>query len=62
MLLMFAVGMGSLAWMFGLGAVMAVEKNATWGRGLSRPFGIVLIGIGTTLLLAALWPDRAAGA
>jgi predicted metal-binding membrane protein len=60
MLLMFAVGMGSLAWMFGLGAVMVVEKNATWGRGLSRPFGIVLIGVGTTLLLAAVWPVGAA--
>jgi predicted metal-binding membrane protein len=56
MLLMFAVGMGSLAWMFALGAVMAIEKNATWGRLLSRPLGIVLIGAGSTLTLAALLP------
>jgi predicted metal-binding membrane protein len=54
MLLMFAVGMGSLAWMFALGGVMAVEKNASWGKGLSKPLGIVLIGAGTTLLLGSL--------
>jgi predicted metal-binding membrane protein len=53
MLLMFAVGMGSLAWMFALGAVMAIEKNASWGRGLSRPLGIVLIAAGSALVLAA---------
>jgi predicted metal-binding membrane protein len=56
MLLMFAVGVGSLAWMFALGAVMAIEKNASWGRGLSRPLGIGLIGAGSTLCLAALLP------
>jgi predicted metal-binding membrane protein len=56
MLLMFAVGVGSLAWMFALGALMAIEKNATWARGLSRPLGIVLIGAGSTLSLAALFP------
>ena len=54
MLLMFAVGVGSLLWMFALGAIMAIEKNATWGKGLSRPLGIVLIGAGTTLCLAAV--------
>ena len=31
MLLMFAVGVGNLAWMLALGAVMAVEKNVPWG-------------------------------
>jgi predicted metal-binding membrane protein len=51
MLLMFAVGVGSLAWMFGLGAVMAVEKNASWGRRLSTPVGIALVACG---LAAAL--------
>lgn len=54
MLLMFAVGVGSLAWMFALGTIMAIEKNASWGRSLSRPLGIVLIGAGTTLVLGAL--------
>ncbi len=56
MLLMFAVGVGSLAWMFALGAIMAIEKNAVWARGLSHPFGIVLIGAGSALCLAALVP------
>ena len=54
MLLMFAVGMGSLAWMFALGALMATEKNVTWGRSLSKPLGIVLIAIGGSLSAAAL--------
>lgn len=54
MLLMFAVGVGSLTWMFALGTIMAIEKNATWGRSLSRPLGIVLIGAGTTLILGAV--------
>jgi predicted metal-binding membrane protein len=43
MLVMFAVGLGSLAWMLLLGAVMAIEKNVSWGRRLSRPLGVVLI-------------------
>ena len=60
MLLMFAVGMGSLAWMFALGLLMAVEKNAVWARGMSKPLGIVLVGAGATLALAALVPPAAA--
>jgi predicted metal-binding membrane protein len=43
MLVMFAVGLGSIAWMLGLGVVMAIEKNVSWGRRLSRPIGVVLI-------------------
>jgi len=39
MLLMFVVGTGNVGWMLGLGAVMALEKNAPWGRSLSRPLG-----------------------
>ena len=46
MLLMFALGTGSLAWMLGLGAVMAVEKNASWGRELSGAVGGVLLAAG----------------
>jgi predicted metal-binding membrane protein len=60
MLLMFAVGMGSLAWMFALGALMAIEKNAARARGMSRPLGIVLIGAGATLMLAAFIPTGTA--
>ena len=44
MLLMFAVGVGNLGWMLGLGTVMAVEKNMPWGRRLSAPLGVVLLG------------------
>ena len=49
MLLMFAVGVGNLAWMLALAAVMAVEKNASWGRRLSVPLGIVLVCTGAAL-------------
>lgn len=43
MLVMFAVGLGSLAWMFVLALVMAIEKNHPRGRRLSRPLGLVLL-------------------
>jgi predicted metal-binding membrane protein len=43
MLLMFVVGTGSVGWMLFIGAVMAVEKNAPWGRRVSAPLGIVLL-------------------
>lgn len=43
MLVMFAVGLGSLAWMFALGVVMAIEKNVGGGRRLGRPLGLVLV-------------------
>jgi predicted metal-binding membrane protein len=44
MLLMFIVGTGNVGWMLLLGAVMGIEKNASWGRQLGRPLGAVLIG------------------
>jgi predicted metal-binding membrane protein len=44
MLLMFAVGTGSIGWMLGLGAVMAAEKNLRWGRHLGTPIGVALLG------------------
>jgi len=43
MLLIFVVGTGNIGWMLLLGAVMATEKNARWGRKLSRPLGLVLM-------------------
>jgi predicted metal-binding membrane protein len=43
MLLMFVVGTGSVGWMLALGAVMAIEKNVSWGRKLSAPLGIALL-------------------
>jgi predicted metal-binding membrane protein len=48
MLVMFALGLGNLAWMFGLGVVMTIEKNLPIGRRLGRP-------VGALLLFAGLW-------
>jgi predicted metal-binding membrane protein len=54
MLLMFAVGTGSVGWMLALGAVMAAEKNLPWGRRLSAPLGIGLLAwSGWTVLAEA---------
>jgi predicted metal-binding membrane protein len=43
MLVMFAVGVGNLAWMLVLAAVMAFEKNHPLGRRLSAPLGAALV-------------------
>lgn len=43
MLLMFFLGTGSVGWMLGIGALMAIEKNVTWGRWLSAPLGVGLL-------------------
>ena len=43
MLLMFVVGTGSVGWMLALGALMAIEKNVSWGRRLSAPLGAGLL-------------------
>ncbi|MBS0455672.1 MAG: DUF2182 domain-containing protein [Proteobacteria bacterium] len=50
MLLMFAVGTGSLGWMLVLAAVMAIEKNARWGRRLSMPLGVALLSWAVALV------------
>ncbi len=49
MLLMFAVGTTSLAWMLVLALIMAAEKNMPWGRHLARPLGLLLVTIGVGL-------------
>ena len=51
MLLMFAVGIGSIGWMLLLGTVMAVEKNMPWGHKLSAPLGIALVAWGVALVV-----------
>jgi predicted metal-binding membrane protein len=43
MLLMFAVGTGSVGWMLALGAIMAAEKNTRWGGSIGKPLGVTLI-------------------
>jgi predicted metal-binding membrane protein len=55
MLLMFGVGVGNVGWMLVLGAVMAVEKNLPWGRKLSAPLGLVLLGWGAVIFLNHFW-------
>jgi predicted metal-binding membrane protein len=60
MLLMFAVGIGNFGWMLVLAAVMASEKNLSWGRRLSAPLGVVLLGWGLGLLFGVI-PAAQAG-
>jgi predicted metal-binding membrane protein len=55
MLLMFGVGVGNIGWMLALGVVMAVEKNARWGRKLSRPLGFSLLAWGLLILVNRAW-------
>lgn len=54
MVVMLAVGVGSVAWMLGLGALMAVEKNAAWGRWVGPPVGAALLVGGAGLAAGAL--------
>jgi predicted metal-binding membrane protein len=54
MLLMFAVGVGNIGWMFVLAAIMAIEKNMPWGRRLSAPLGIVLIAGGLAIAVQSV--------
>ena len=53
MLLMFLVGTANLAGVLVLGIVMAVEKNAAWGRRFAAPLGTVLLGWGIVKLVVA---------
>ena len=45
MLVMFGVGLGSVPAMLALGGVTAIEKNLPWGRRLTRPLGLLLVGL-----------------
>jgi predicted metal-binding membrane protein len=49
MLVMFGTGVGSLAWMLALTAVMVVEKTSRWGSRLVVPVGIALLAAGLTV-------------
>jgi len=51
MLLMFAVGMGSVGWMLALACVMAIEKNMPWGRKISAPLGVGLLAWGSLIVI-----------
>jgi len=50
MLVMFALGLGSVAWMLAIGAITAIEKNTARGRSLGRPLGVVLLLAGLLVI------------
>ena len=52
MLVTFVVGMGNLGWMLALAAVMAAEKNASWGGRLRTPLGVALLAWGAGIAVA----------
>ena len=54
MLLMFAVGAGSIGWMLVLGMVMAVEKNMPWGRQMGKPLGSLLVASALVVTVGGL--------
>ena len=56
MLLMFGVGLGNVGWMLALATVMTIEKNVSWGRWLSAPLGVFLLGWGLALLFMSTVP------
>ena len=55
MLTMFAVGMGSLAWMTALAGVMLIEKTSIYGKRMARPIGVILIAWGLLVMLHLDW-------
>jgi predicted metal-binding membrane protein len=56
MLVSFALGTGSIVWMLAIGAVMALEKNASWGRRLSAPLGAFLLACGGAIAFVHFHP------
>jgi predicted metal-binding membrane protein len=56
MLLMFGVGSGNVGWMLAIGGVMAIEKNAPWGRRLSAPLGVTLLVLAAVVVLRNVVP------
>jgi predicted metal-binding membrane protein len=54
MLVMFAVGTGSIGWMLLLGLAMAAEKNLPLARRLGRPLGAALLGWALLLIAREL--------
>lgn len=61
MLVMFALGLASLAWMLALAAYMAIEKNTMLGGRLRIPMGIILLAIAATIALTAGSPTHVHG-
>jgi predicted metal-binding membrane protein len=59
MLVMFGLGVGSIAWMVNLAAVSFVERTAESGHRFVPIFGAILIALG--LLVLIQWPGKIAG-
>jgi predicted metal-binding membrane protein len=55
MLTMFAVGVGSMAWMTALAGVMVIEKTTRYGKRIAHPVGFVLMAWGTLIVLHLNW-------
>jgi predicted metal-binding membrane protein len=54
MLVMFGTGVGSLAWMLALTAVMVIEKTSRWGARLVFPLGVALLVAGVAVSAPAV--------
>jgi predicted metal-binding membrane protein len=59
MLVMFAIGVGSIWWMVALTAVMVIEKTQPLGTKLVAPVGLVLLAAGAWLGLSELFAPAA---
>jgi predicted metal-binding membrane protein len=59
MLMLFAVGTGSLIWMAALTALMVHEKTSASGDRTTPLTGVVLLAVGSTLLLWAAYANGA---
>lgn len=51
MLLLFAIGMINLGWLLVFGTVIAIEKNASWGRRFRVPLGALFLCCGLATVL-----------
>lgn len=54
MLLMLLPGAANVGWMLALAAVMAMEKNLSWGRMVVKPVGAMLIAVGLLIAMVHL--------
>jgi predicted metal-binding membrane protein len=52
MLVMFAIGAGSVLWMLAIAPLMAAEKNLPWGKRLTVPVGVALLATGLAVIAA----------
>jgi predicted metal-binding membrane protein len=58
MLIMFGIGVGSLAWMAALAGVMVLEKTVPGGQRLSPIVGVALVLLAAVWVVHPIWPVR----